>query len=66
MDLKEKEKIKSFLEKSRREHHSCADGWYSCPLHPEGTTNPYLKECNCGAEKYNTELDKILEIFDKI
>lgn len=53
--------VRAFLESSRKKHHYCDDSWYSCPRHEDGCANDDLIDCNCGADKYNMELDIILK-----
>ena len=67
METKLEKTLKSvlyFLEESRREHYYCEDCYYTCPLHPEeleySSWHDDNKKCNCGADEYNAELDKII------
>lgn len=55
--------VRAFLEKSRKEHYYCEDNWYSCPMEPNEGCSDGRKEhkCDCGADKYNAELDIILK-----
>lgn len=57
------EKVIEFLDKEcRRKHYYCEDSWYSCPMHEDGSADDYIgPECNCGAEKFNKQLDKVIE-----
>jgi hypothetical protein len=51
-----------FLEKSRRTHYYCDDGWYTCPKHPDGCSNKQIeKKCNCGADEFNNELNELVK-----
>lgn len=52
------EEILNFLERSRREHYSCEDGYYSCPKDYD-----INGECDCIADEYNKELDEIIAKF---
>jgi len=50
-----------FLESSLRNHNYCEDGWYSCPKAQDGCYNDDIgTECNCGADKYNEEANKLI------
>lgn len=53
--------VRRLGELAHREHYSCEDGWYSCPLSTDGCFNDnYPKdECNCGATNHNAEVDKL-------
>ena len=54
--------VRAFLEKSRMNHRYCEDSWYSCPKAEDGCANDAEgEECNCGADKYNEELDALLQ-----
>jgi hypothetical protein len=49
------------LEKSKRSHTYCDDGWYSCPQAPDGCFDDSRgPECDCGADEFNAELDKTI------
>jgi hypothetical protein len=53
--------LRAALLKAKREHYYCDDSWYTCPMHPEGTANDEKpKECDCGADKFNAEIDRLL------
>jgi len=60
-----------FMESSFRKHYSCEDPWYSCPAHPgDGVyADRTGKECDCGADKYNKELqlniNKLKEVINE-
>lgn len=64
MNKEMKEKIITFLLSNKREHYYCDDGWYNCPAHPEAFNKHDAKdwepECECGADKYNLEVDKLI------
>jgi hypothetical protein len=46
-------------------HHYCdADGWYSCPKHPEGCLDPYQTQCNCGADAHNRRVEELAKFID--
>jgi len=70
MNEEMEERIIAFLLSSKREHYSCEeDTWYNCPAHPEAFNKYDVKdwkpECECGADKYNSEVDKLIaEIRD--
>jgi len=60
----EEEKIIEFLEKHKLKHYCGADdNFYNCPL----SENPPLSEydisnqCNCGADKFNFEIDEFIK-----
>lgn len=57
-----KEKIlREALLKTKRSHYYCEDGWYTCPMHPEGCFNEdEPKKCNCGADEFNAWVDSVL------
>jgi hypothetical protein len=49
------------IESLKRQHRYCEDSWYSCPMHPDGCSNPREgNECKCGADKYNAKIDEII------
>lgn len=49
------------LENNKQTHYYCEDTWYSCPQHEEGCANDSVgDECNCGADKANAEIDKVI------
>jgi len=49
------------LENNKQMHYYCEDTWYSCPQHEEGCANDSVgDECNCGADKANAEIDKVI------
>lgn len=52
----------------RRYHHYCDDAFYSCPKAEGGCVDERVSkgECNCGADKHNEAVLKILhlESFD--
>jgi hypothetical protein len=50
------------LEKNKRTHYYCEDTWYSCPKHEDGCANDAEgDDCNCGADRINTVLDKTIK-----
>lgn len=50
------------LEKLKRHHNYCEDPWYSCPKNPDGCANEADgDDCNCGADKYNSKIDEIIQ-----
>ena len=52
-----------FLEGCRHKHYYCFDCWYTCPEHPDGCCNDEDGDkCNCGANEFNIELDKIISL----
>jgi hypothetical protein len=53
--------LRATLEKAKRPHHWCDDAWYSCPKDPEGCSDEDQgTDCNCGADKFNAEIDAVL------
>lgn len=52
--------IIDFLENNKREHYYCEDAWYTCPKHPEGTCRDDVTECECGADRYNEQVDTLI------
>jgi len=49
------------LERLRRSHTICDDSYYSCPKAEGGCANEMEgDECNCGADKHNERLDRII------
>lgn len=53
--------LRATLRGAKRSHYSCEDSWYQCPMHPEGTANEHkAKECDCGADEFNAEIDRVL------
>jgi hypothetical protein len=58
--------VLAFLKMSRQSHNYCEDGWYSCPKAEDGCSNDAIgTDCNCGADKYNTELEILIEKIRK-
>jgi len=57
--------IERLIELAHREHYSCdEDCFYSCPKSAEGCCNEKRgKECVCGADEHNAEVDKIAELL---
>jgi len=54
------------LENNKQMHYYCEDTWYSCPQHEEGCANDSVgDECNCGADKANAEIDKVITAIKK-
>jgi hypothetical protein len=57
--------LRERMEELRRGHYVCDDCWYSCPKSGEccncNYDNSKPPECNCGADKHNEIIDKILE-----
>ena len=50
-----------------RDHYYCDDSHYNCPKYPEGSTNEnYGKECNCGADKHNAEVERIFSEWKRL
>ena len=45
----------------RRTHLECEDCWYSCPKSGECCNAEAGKECNCGADRVNAIIDRILD-----
>ena len=55
------------LKKSRRSHHYCEDGWYSCPKSDDGCANQHEgTECNCGADEVNAVIDAAIAKLEAI
>lgn len=53
------------LVKSKRPHDYCEDSWYSCPKATDGCANDDAGDkCNCGADDFNAELTRILNLLD--
>lgn len=53
----ENERLRAALNAARRDHVSCDDGWYSCPMHPDGCLDESATGCNCGADEHNAAID---------
>ena len=48
-----------------RQHYSCEDNWYSCPLSEDGCSNDLAgNECNCWA-RYNKEMEDLFNEIEK-
>ncbi len=61
--LKTLKSVLCFLEVSRKNHYYCEDCYYTCPAHPEELEYYWThsdNKCNCGANEFNIELDKII------
>jgi hypothetical protein len=55
------ERLRAALLKAKRPHYGCEDTYYSCPKHPEGCSRDGAgRDCDCGADKFNAEIDAIL------
>lgn len=49
------------LERARRGHYYCEDGWYSCPKAEDGCYDKRQgTECNCGADEKNAALVSVI------
>ena len=48
------------LERLRRTHMVCEDGWYSCPKSGESIRDEPADYCNCGADKANEIISELL------
>jgi hypothetical protein len=49
-----------------RQHYSCEDNWYSCPLSEDGCSNDAAgNECNCWARD-NKDIQHLLEKIEQI
>lgn len=44
----------------KREHYTCEDCWYSCPLSEDGCCDGRSRGCNCGADEHNKKVDELL------
>ena len=46
---------------ARRPHDVCEDSWYTCPKHPEGSSNVERvgSACSCGADEHNAKVDAV-------
>ncbi len=53
------------LNECKRSHTYCEDGWYSCPLAPDGCLNDSIPKgiCTCGADKTNAEIRKTSQMI---
>jgi len=53
--------IERLIELACRYHYNVdEDNWYSCPQSPGGCADEDAgTECNCGADKHNSEVDKL-------
>jgi hypothetical protein len=51
--------IRALYEKAIREHYVCEDYFYSCPMAEEPTWADKPKECDCGAEQHNKEVEDL-------
>lgn len=59
-----KEAIEKLAELATRRHYWCDDGYYTCPAHEDGSSNPAYessKECNCGADEHNSKVRAIVD-----
>ena len=56
--------LEKALRESKRSHYYCEDSWYSCPAHPDGTSDPDRrgKPCECGADEWNARIDSLLMV----
>ncbi len=45
---------------AKRQHTSCDDCWYSCPLSDEGCCDETKIGCTCGAQAHNDTIDAVL------
>lgn len=60
------DEVLAWLESNKQSHNYCDDTWYSCPKHQEGCANDGLgKECNCGADDHNVEIQKLCDKIRK-
>ena len=50
---------RAWLISSKREHRYCEDSFYNCAAHEE-TWIGRRGACNCGADEFNSEIDKLL------
>jgi len=55
-----KDEIISFLLNNKRKHNYCEDSWYSCPKAEDGCARDNDGTCDCGADWYNAEVDKLI------
>ncbi len=53
-------RLREALEKAKIRHNVCEDGWYSCPKSGECFNDYAGKECNCGADQHNEDINKTL------
>lgn len=54
------EELIAKLEGLKINHRIVEDCWFSCPKSEEGCCRPNEKECNCGADKHNAEVDNLI------
>jgi len=47
-------------------HKECEDPWYSCPKHPEYIGNDSQEHCNCGADKLNAILPRLIAQVERM
>lgn len=58
------EEILRELESLRRTHLEAEDCWYSCPKSGECCNDDLPTTlCNCGADRFNEKLDRIVELI---
>jgi hypothetical protein len=54
------EELIAKLEDLKVSHDTCEDCWYSCPKSKEGSCDNRQKDCNCGADEHNAEVDSLI------
>jgi hypothetical protein len=52
--------VLSWLEANRRRHYYCEDEYYNCPK-----LDDVFRECKCGADEKNAEIDALCEKIRK-
>lgn len=59
--------IKQLKDLSIKTHYYCEDSWYSCPKHPEGSSdNEQPDKCSCGADNHNKKVNTLYNIIMEI
>lgn len=53
------------LENLKMTHYECEDGWYSCPMAENYYGPETEKNCTCGADIQNKNIEKILGMLKK-
>lgn len=60
MEMTKQALIEQLIALARREHFTCEDRFYNCPLSEEGSPiEAYAGTCMCGADKHNAEVERI-------
>jgi hypothetical protein len=58
--------LRAALLKAKQPHYRCDDSWYSCHKDPDGCSDEEKgKDCTCGADRFNAEIDAVLLATDQ-